>query len=801
MSRGIKRAAVLGSGVMGSGIAAHLANIGIPSIMLDIVPKELTEEEKARGLTLEDPEVRNRLAQQSKQALLKQKPSPITSKKSLDLIEVGNFEDDMEKLKDVDWIIEVVVENLEIKKQVFANVEKYRKEGTIVSSNTSGISIEAMIEDCSDEMKRHFLGTHFFNPPRYLKLLEIIPTEYTDPEIVKFMTDFGENVLGKGVVIAKDTPNFIGNRIGTYGLMVTVQEMLKAGLSVSEVDSVTGTLIGRPKSATFRTLDVVGLDTFISVAKNVYDQVEGEEKKVFEIPSFMEDMRDKGWLGAKAKQGFYLKKRGKDGSQILELNPETMEYEERKKLKTPAVEMAKQQKGAGRRLKALVNQPGDKASDFLWNVTKATLLYSAELLGEIADDLTQIDNAMKWGFGWQQGPFEMWDAIGVVDSVNRMKEEGSEIPAWVEKFIEAGHERFYKEENTNVYFYDPETADYKQIKFNEKEFNIKRVKAERDVIMKNSGASLIDMGDGVALLEFTSPNNAIGLDVMQMINRSIEEVEKNYEGMVIGNQGKNFCVGANLALMLMEAQDQNFFELDMVIRQFQQMTLNIKYSEKPVVTAPFNMTLGGGAEVTLPAASVQASAESYIGLVEVGVGLIPGGGGTKELYLKMLRDMPQGVDFDLSKVANAVFERVATAAVSTSAEEARENGFLNRYDGISVNPDHLLYDAKQRVLALAKMGYKAPEPEKIPVVGDSGYAAMLLGAKNMQLSGYATEHDVKIAEKIAFVLSGGRITEGSIIDEQTMLDLEREAFLSLIGEPKTQQRMQHMLLKGKPLRN
>lgn len=799
MSRVIKRAAVLGSGVMGSGIAAHLANIGIPTLMLDVVPRELTEAEKKQGLTLEDKAVRNRIVNNNKQALLKQKPSPITSKKSLDLIEIGNMDDDLERIADVDWIVEVVVENLEIKKQVFAKVDEFRKEGTIVSSNTSGISVERMIEDCSLDMKKHFLGTHFFNPPRYLKLLEIIPTQHTDPEVVSFMKQFSENVLGKGVVEAKDTPNFIANRIGTYGLQISVHEMMKAGLSVGEVDSITGPLIGRPKSATFRTLDVVGLDTFINVAKTVYDQVEGEEKAVFEIPSFMQEMNEKGWIGAKAKQGFYLKQKNKDGSTILQLNPETMEYEERKKLKSAAVEMAKQQKGTRKKVKALLTQPGDKASDFLWSIFKPTLLYSAELLGEIADDITQIDNAMKWGFGWKMGPFETWDAIGLRKSVERMKKEGSNVPSWIEKMLEDGNEAFYKEDNGNVYFYD--NGEYKQVDFNKKEINIKRLKSSKGVIKKNTGASLVDLGDGVALLEFTSPNNSIGLDVMQMVNDSIDEVEKNYEGLVIGNQGSNFCVGANLALMLMEAQDDNFFELDMVVRQFQNMTLKIKYSEKPVVTAPFNMTLGGGAEVTLPAASVQASAESYIGLVEVGVGLIPGGGGTKELYLKMLRDMPQGVDFDLMKVANTVFERVATAKVSTSAEEAKEIGFLNNYDGISVNPDHLLHDAKQRVLALAQLGYKAPKREKIPVVGDAGYAAMMLGAKQLQLSGYASEHDMKIAEKLAYVLSGGRVKEGTVIDEQVMLDLEREAFLSLIGEPKTQMRMQHMLLKGKPLRN
>lgn len=799
MSQVIKRAAVLGSGVMGSGIAAHLANIGIPTLMLDVVPRTLTEAEENKGFTLEDKAVRNRISFESKQALQKQKPSPITSKKSLDLIEIGNMEDDMEKLADVDWIIEVVVENLDIKKKVFAQVDEHRKTGTIVSSNTSGISVEAMIEDCSDDMKKHFLGTHFFNPPRYLKLLEIIPTQHTDPDIVEFMKQFSENVLGKGVVEAKDTPNFIANRIGTYGLQITVKEMLKDGLSVGEVDSITGPLIGRPKSATFRTLDVVGLDTFIHVANNVYDQVDGDEKAVFTIPSFMKEMNEKGWIGAKAKQGFYQKQKGKNGSVILQLNPETMQYEERTKLNTTAVELAKQQKGTRRKLKTLISGQGDKASYFLWNVLKPTLIYSAELLGEIADDITQIDNAMKWGFGWEIGPFETWDAIGVRESVERMKKEGANVPAWIEQLLEDGNESFYKEQDGDIYFYHK--GEYKPVAVNKKAFNIKRLKEKNGVIKKNAGASLIDIGDGVALLEFTSPNNSIGLDVMQMVNEAITEVEKNYEGLVIGNQGKNFCVGANLALMLMEAQDDNFFELDMVIRQFQNMTMNIKYAEKPVVSAPFNMSLGGGAEITLPAAGVQASQEAYIGLVEVGVGLIPGGGGTKELYLKMLRGMPEGVNFDLLQVANTVFERVATAKVSTSAAEARELGFLNQHDGISVNSDHLLYDAKERVLALSRNGYRAPQHEKIPVVGDAGYAAMLLGAKNLQLSGYASEHDLKIAEKLAYVLSGGRIKEGTLIDEQVMLDLEREAFLSLIGEPKTQMRMQHMLLKGKPLRN
>ena len=800
MTFSIKRAAVLGSGVMGSGIAAHLANIGIPTLMLDIVPQALTEEEIAKDFTLEDDVVRNRIAAKNKQALLKQNPSPIMSKKSLDLIEVGNLDDHMEKLAEVDWIIEVVVENLDIKKKVFADVDRYRKEGTIVSSNTSGISIEAMSEDISEDFKRHFLGTHFFNPPRYMKLLEIIPTEKTAPHVVSFMKTFGEDVLGKGVVIAKDTPNFIANRIGTYGLLVTVREMLKANLSIGEVDSITGRLLGRPRSATFRTLDLVGLDTFAFVAQNVYKQVEGAEKDIFAIPKFIQQLIDEGSFGEKSGKGFYLRKKGKDGSIIYELDYETMEYEERRSLKTPATEMAKQASGTSNKLKALISAKGDKASDFIWRIIKPVFIYAAELVGEIADDIVAIDEAMRWGFSWDMGPFEMWDAIGLEKSVERMQAEGATVPRWVIDHIEAGNSSFYKQEN-NQLFYTAE-GTFHPVNHNEKEIDLKQIKESRGIIKKNSGASLIDLDDGVLLLEFHSQNNAIGLDIIQMVNDAIEELTtKDYLGLVIGNQGRNFCVGANLALMLMEAQDYNFFELELVVKRFQEMAMNIKYSEKPVVTAPFNMTLGGGAEVSLPAAAIQASAETYIGLVEFGVGLIPGGGGTKELYLKQLRDLPEGVNFDLSKVANDVFEKVAMAKVSTSAAEARELGFLDRHDAISINPDHLIYDAKQKVLTLANNGYQAPKREKIPVVGDPGYAAMVLGAKSLHYGGYASEHDLKIAEKLAYVLSGGRINEGTFIDEQVMLELEREAFLSLIGEPLTQQRMQHMLLKGKPLRN
>ncbi|WP_432352621.1 3-hydroxyacyl-CoA dehydrogenase/enoyl-CoA hydratase family protein [Sporosarcina sp. A2] len=794
MAYQIKKAAVIGSGVMGSGIAAHLANIGIPVLLLDIVPSNLTEDEEKKGLTLEHQAVRNRIVSGSIQKLLKQKPAPLTSKKNLALIEAGNLEDDLEKLRDVDWIIEVIVENLDVKKNLYEKIDAVRKSGTIVTSNTSGISIDAMAEGRSEDFQKHFLGTHFFNPPRYLKLLEVIPAKTTSQEVIDFMTTFGEDRLGKGVVLAKDTPNFIANRIGTYGLLVTLREMEKRGYTVGEVDSVTGTLIGRPKSATFRTLDVVGLDTFMHVAKNVYDKTEGEEQAVFELPEFMKKMIDNGWIGAKAKQGFFVKQ-GKD---IFEINSSNLEYGPVKKMKTPSIEMAKQQKGLGNRVKSLVYSD-DRTGELLWSILAPTLLYSADMHGKIADNIVSLDNAMKWGFGWQQGPFEVWDAIGVSKSVERMKEQGETIPEFAQTLLDKGFETFYKEEENELFYFNGE--GYSPVPVNEKVIDLKRYKKKHGVIKKNSGASLIDMGDGIALLEFHSQSNAIGLDIMQMINFAVEEVEKNYKGLVIGNQGKNFCVGANLGMILMEAQDDNIFELDFVVRTFQNAMMKIKYSSRPVVVAPFQMTLGGGAEVCLPSAHIQASMETYIGLVEAGVGLIPGGGGNVGLYLKHLKGLPNGVQVDYQNIANNVFESIAMAKVSTSAYEARENNFLDFADGISVNADHLLYDAKQAALSLYDNGYQAPKHEKFPVVGETGYATLLLGAEGMRLSGFISDHDMKIAKKLAYVLAGGKLPYGTLVDEQYLLDLEREAFLSLVAEPKSQARMQHMLVKGKPLRN
>lgn len=795
MAYHIRKAAVIGSGVMGSGIAAHLANIGIPTLLLDIVPRELTQEEETKGLTLEAPSVRNRFAAGAVQKLLKQKPAPLTTKKSLNLISIGNLEDDLEKLKEVDWIIEVVVENLDIKKSLYEKIDAVRKQGSIVSSNTSGISINAMAEGRSEDFKEHFLGTHFFNPPRYLKLLEVIPAQDTLPEVVEFMRKFGENRLGKGVVLAKDTPNFVGNRIGTYGLLITLQVMKEKGYSVGEVDSVTGPLIGRPKSATLRTLDVVGLDTFVHVAKNVYDHTTGEEQKVFEVPDYLQKMVDNGWLGAKSGQGFFLKK----GKEITELNLETFEYEPLKKLKTPSIEIAKQQKGLAAKVKTLTYAK-DRTGELLWSIFAPTLIYSAQLLGEIADDIVAIDNAMKWGFGWAQGPFEIWDAIGVKESVEKMQAEGYEIPAFTKALLDHGYSTFYSEVDGELAYFDG--TEYKPVPFNEKAVDLKRYKKKHGVLKSNSSASLIDFGDQVLLLEFHSKSNALGLDIMQILNYGLDLLEtSDYKGMVIGNQGKNFSVGANLAMILMEAQDDNIFELDHIVNTFQQGTLRIKYSDKPIVTAPFAMTLGGGAEVCLPSAHIQASMETYLGLVEVGVGLIPGGGGNKELYMKHLKGLPTGVEVDLQTVANNVFESIAMAKVSTSGEEARENNFLDFADGVSVNPDHQLYDAKQAVLALSAAGYKPPVRGKVPVVGEPGYATLLLGAQNLLQSGYISEHDLHIAKKLAYVIAGGNVPYGTLVDEQYLLNLEREAFISLVQHPKSQARMQHMLMKGKPLRN
>lgn len=797
-SRNITKAAVIGSGVMGSGIAAHLANAGIPCLLLDIVPKSLTAEEEKAGLSLDLPKVRNRLAAKAIAALPKSSTAPLYSADFVGRITPGNTEDHLSQLKDVDWIIEVVTERLEIKKSIFKQIEGVRKEGSIVSTNTSGISVNAMVEDCSEEFRSHFLGTHFFNPPRHMKLLEIIPGFDTDPDITKFMVDFCTKRLGKGVVLAKDTPNFISNRIGTYGLLVTLQEMVKNSYTVEEVDAATGPVLGRPKSATFRTLDLVGIDTFVHVARNVYDSVpDGNEKDVFTVPDVMNELVTRGWIGEKGGQGFYKKVKSEQGSKILSLNLSTMEYNPSAKVSSASIEAAKAVKGAKRKIKAFLGAQ-DRYSELAWNVLKQVLVYAADKLGEIADSIQDIDNAMKWGFNWELGPFETWDLIGLPESVQRMEAEGITVPVWVKDWIAAGNKSFYQQKDGEVFHYFK--GEYKGVEVQPELISLQALKSQNRIIRSNTGANLIDIGDGVACLEFTSPNNAIGADILVMIQQSVEEVRANYRGLVLANEGRNFCVGANLMLMLMEAQSGDWDEVDDIIRLFQGSMMKLKGLEKPVVAAPHRMTLGGGVEACLPADRIIFSAETYFGLVETGVGLIPAGGGCKELALMTSNRHPDK-ESDLQPEINKIFEMVAMAKASTSGHEAIRMGYGRSGDTVVMNQDYRIYEAKQAVLEMDRAGYVPPQPGKARVVGRDGRAVLQMGAIDMKRSGYISDHDLLIAKKLAHILTGGDVPAGTVVSEQHLLDLEREAFLSLLGEVKTQQRMQHMLAKGKPLRN
>jgi 3-hydroxyacyl-CoA dehydrogenase len=797
----IRKVGVVGAGVMGAAIAAHLANVGIPVVLLDIVPNQLAEDEAAKGLDLSSKAVRNRFATKGLEAAKRAKPASFYSVQDAQLIEIGNLEDDLGKLSTCDWVIEVVVENLSVKQQLFEKLEQVVRKDAIVSSNTSGISITDMVKHRSEDFRRRFLGTHFFNPPRYMKLLEVIPGPETDPALMAFMREFGERVLGKGVVFAKDTPNFIANRIGTYGLLVTLEAMAKFSLGVDEVDAITGPAMGRPKSATFRTLDLVGLDTFVHVAKNVQQSVKDDaERTAFAVPAYIEQMVANRWLGEKTGQGFFKREKTAGGKEIVALDLATLEYRPRKKVKSASLDAAKSAPTVEKKLEALVYGK-DPASLFAWEVLKKVLIYTAERQSEIADDVVSVDNAMKWGFNWDLGPYETWDAIGVVKSVQRMREEGEQIPAFVESLLDSGRTSFYDHVAGDAPKFYVSSGVTKGVEEPKAYISLQRLKAQGKLIRNNSGASLIDMGDGIACLEFHSVKQAIGADVLQMVDFAVSEVSANWNGLVIGNQAQNFCVGANLMLMLMEAQDENWDELNAAVHQFQQSTLKLKYLDKPVVAAPFAMTLGGGAEMCFPADRIQSAAETYMGLVEVGVGLIPGGGGNKEMVLRANENVPNNVDERLDVFIRRAFENVATAKVSSSGKDARELGYLRAADGISVNKDFLLHDAKQVALGLANSGYTPQKSEPIPVVGESGAALLKIGVYGMKMSGFISDHDEKIANHLIRVMTGGAVARGTHVTEQYLLDLEREAFLSLVGEPKTQQRMQHMLTTGKPLRN
>lgn len=794
MSRKIKKVAVLGSGVMGSRIACHFANIGVEVLLLDIVPRDLADDQKS------NPAARNKIVNDALTFALKSKPSPIYDKSFAKLIKTGNFEDDMSKISDVDWIIEVVVERLDIKKIVFEQVEKYRKPGTLITSNTSGIPMHMMSEGRSEDFQKHFCGTHFFNPPRYLRLLEIIPGPSTDPEIIDFLMHYGDLYLGKETVLCKDTPAFIANRIGIYAIMSAMHTIEEMGMTVGEVDRLTGPIIGRAKSATFRTMDVVGLDTTVNVANNLYAGLPNDEsKEAFVLPNIVKKVHENGWFGDKSGQGYFKKTKDANGKKtILELDLKTFEYGDRTRAKFKALEAVKDVESLKERVKTLVNFD-DKAGEFYRKTFYDTFKYVTYRIPEISDELYRIDQAVCAGFAWQMGPFDTWDLLGVRSVVEQMESMDLKPAQWVYEMLEAGHESFYILENGIKKYYDIPSKSYKVIPGTEDLVILENIR-ETNKVWGNAGASLFDIGDGVLCLEFHTKMNAIGQEVIEGIETAISMAEKDYKGLVIGNEGENFSAGANLAMLFMFAGDQEFDEVNLMVAQFQNTMKRAKFSSIPVVAAPAGLTLGGGCELSLHCDAIQAHAETYIGLVEVGVGLIPGGGGTKELTLRVADSIASG-DPELNRLQEA-FMNIATAKVATSAEEARGMSILRPQDGVTLNRKRLLSDAKAKVLELHEAGYTQPAERKdIKVQGRVGLALFEAGINGMLLGNYISEHDAKIARKLGWIMCGGDITQPQEVSEQYLLDLERQMFVELTAEPKTLERIHSILFKGKPLRN
>jgi 3-hydroxyacyl-CoA dehydrogenase len=726
------------------------------------------------------------------------------------LISIGNMEDDLERLGNVDWIIEVVVERLDIKKIVFDKIETVLKPDTIISSNTSGISATAMCEGRSENFRKHFAITHFFNPPRYMKLLEIVPGPDTLPEVVDTLAEVCEKVAGKGIVYAKDTPNFVANRIGVYSMLSVVRTMMDLGLPIEAVDQLTGPVVGHPKSASFRTADLVGLDTLLHVAANVYDGCPADEKRdMFKPPTFIQQMTEKGLLGEKTKQGFYKKTKDSEGKKaILSLDYKTLEYTPQEKVKLRSLEAAKTISGTAAKAKSLY-YADDVAGQFTFRTTSEMLIYAANRIPEIADDIVNVDNAMRWGFAWKMGPFEAWDSLGVRQSVEKMKEAGYETPGWVQEMLDSGKDSFYKREKGNLYFYDVSAKDYKEAPVKPGIILLPALKDREKKIAGNKGATLIDLGDGVACLEFHTKMNAMGDDIINMIFKSADIVSKDFDGLVIANHADNFSAGANLPLVLFTAQEEEWDELEWMIKTFQDSFMRLKYLDKPVVAAPAGMALGGGCEICLAADRVRYAAETYMGLVEVGVGLVPAGGGMKEYVIRNtehLFEVQRGglypKQIELMPYIARAFENIALAKVATSGPEAVKLGILRPTDKMTVNRDYLIEDAKKTVLAMNMEGYTPRRPlEEIRVAGENSFAMMKMAVWTLHEQGYATDHDVTVSEKVAYVVCGGRVQEYTKVSEQYLLDLEREAFLSLCGEPNTHARIQHMLTTGKPLRN
>ena len=799
--RRIKKVAVIGSGIMGSGIACHFANIGVEVLLLDIVPFSLSEKEEAKGLTLQDKAVRNRLVNDALNASIKSKPAPLYNLKFADRITTGNLDDDIQKVASADWIIEVVVERLDIKKQVFEKLEKYRTPGTLITSNTSGIPIKFMNEGRTEDFQKHFCGTHFFNPPRYLKLFEIIPGPNTSTEVLDFFNSYGEQFLGKTTVIAKDTPAFIGNRIGIYGIQSLFHLVKEMELTVEEVDKLTGPVIGRPKSATFRTVDVVGLDTLVHVANGIYENCpDDEEHEVFKLPAFVNTLMENKWLGSKSGQGFYKKVKDENGkNQILGLDLETLAYRKGKRATFPTLELTKNVDNVIDRFKILVAGK-DKAGEFYRKNFSLMFSYVSKRIPEISDELYKIDDAMKAGFGWEHGPFEIWDAVGIEKGIELMKAIGKEPATWVLEMLASGITSFYTIKDGATYYYDIPQKKHKKVPGQDAFIILNNIRKSSEVY-KNSGCVVEDLGDGILNLEFQSKMNTIGGDVLAGLNKAIDIAEKDFEGLVVGNQGANFSVGANIGMIFMMAVEQEYEELNMAIKYFQDSVMRLRYSSIPTVVAPHGMTLGGGCEMTLHADRVVAAAESYIGLVEFGVGVIPGGGGSKEMALRA-SDLFHKNDVELN-VLQEYFLTIGMAKVSTSAYEAYDLGILEKgKDIIIVNKNRQIATAKAVAKSMAKIGYTQPVLRKdVKVLGKQALGMFLVGTDSMEASNFISEHDQKIANKLAYVMAGGDLSEPTLVTEQYLLDIEREAFLSLCTERKTLERIEHMLKTGKPLRN
>lgn len=801
MNRTIKKVAVLGSGVMGSRIACHFANIGVQVLLLDIAPKELLPDEEKKGLKLDVPAVRNRIVNAALQAAIVANPSPLYRKADAAKIKTGNFDDNLKDIAGCDWTIEVVIERLDIKKSLYERVEQFRKKGTLITSNTSGIPIHLLAEGRSDDFKQHFAGTHFFNPPRYLKLLEIIPTADTKPDVLDFLQHYGDLYLGKTVVLAKDTPGFIANRVGVWALLDAMQTMQKLGLTVEETDKLTGPVIGHAKSATLRTSDVVGLDTTINVANGLAQGLPDDEAKdVFVLPDFVKKMGESKWLGDKTGQGFYKKVKGEGGkSEIHALDLNTLEYKPSQKVKFATLEMTKSIEKLADRFKVLVGGK-DKAGEFYRLSFGGLFAYVSNRVPEISDQLYKIDDALRAGFGWELGPFETWDALGVQAGVDLAKAAGRTVAPWVEEMLAAGHSTFYKVEDGVRKFYDQASKTYQAIPGVENFIILDNLRASGKVLWKNVGASVIDLGDGILNVEFHSKMNSLGTDVIQGLLKGVEMAEAGYRGLVVGNDAPNFSAGANLGLVYMQALEQEFDELNLMIQQFQQAMMRMRYSSIPVVGTPHGLTLGGGCELNLHSDRVVAAAESYIGLVEFGVGLIPGGGGTKEMTLRTAAKYEEGEpEFNLLR---NTYMTISTAKVSTSAAEAMDLGFLRRGDEIVVNANRVIAQAKVAALELADAGYTQPtQKTNIKVHGKGALAMFKTGVYAMQQGNYISTHDQLIADKLAYVMCGGDLSSPTEVSEQYLLDLEREAFLSLCGERKTLERIQSILTTGKPLRN